>query len=197
MRSDGSAWGWVWMHLANSADDTTGLSSCTCRPAPVQVVGVGGTGMFAGVAAVVGGGYHSLALKTDGTVWAWGLKSFGELGDATTTTRLSPVQVSGLTTATSLGAGDIHSRARLSDGTVRTWGDNSYGELGNGTRTTSQTPIQASAPSGLTQAAPADRTYPPSGGSSAKAVKTRLRRFRPRAVRSGAAESAPDAPRTC
>ena len=49
---------------------------------PVQVPGL------TGVVAVAAGYYHSLAVKTDGTVWAWGDNDYGQLGDGTTTTRM-------------------------------------------------------------------------------------------------------------
>jgi len=63
-------------------DGTTGN-----RTAPVQVAGL------TGVQAIAGGGYHSLALKNDGTVWAWGYNGNGRLGDGTTTDKYTPVQV--------------------------------------------------------------------------------------------------------
>ena len=44
--------------------------------------------------AIAGGDYHSLAVKSDGTVWAWGCNGYGQLGDGTTTNRLTPVPVS-------------------------------------------------------------------------------------------------------
>jgi alpha-tubulin suppressor-like RCC1 family protein len=43
-----------------------------------------------GVAAVAAGGWHTLALKTDGSLWAWGYNGGGQLGDGTTTDRSSP-----------------------------------------------------------------------------------------------------------
>jgi alpha-tubulin suppressor-like RCC1 family protein len=43
-----------------------------------------------------GWGYHRLTVRSDGTVWAWGLNWFGEVGDGTTTNRATPVQVTGL-----------------------------------------------------------------------------------------------------
>ena len=56
---------------------------------PVQVSGL------TNVTAIAGGGAHSLALKSDGTVWAWGLNNDGQLGDNTTTGKRAPVQVKG------------------------------------------------------------------------------------------------------
>jgi alpha-tubulin suppressor-like RCC1 family protein len=53
----------------------------------VQVPGL------SGVTALAAGAYHTLALKQDGTGWAWGRNDLGQLGDGTTTHRLSPVQV--------------------------------------------------------------------------------------------------------
>ena len=54
---------------------------------------------------VAAGAGHSLALKSDGTVWAWGLNSSGQLGDGTTTTRTTPVQVDGLSNVIEVAAG--------------------------------------------------------------------------------------------
>jgi alpha-tubulin suppressor-like RCC1 family protein len=78
---------------------------------------------------------HGLEARSDGTVWAWGDNRAGELGDGTTTTRLSPVQVTGLTGVTQVAGGCLHSLALRSDGSVWAWGDNSVGELGRGTVT--------------------------------------------------------------
>jgi alpha-tubulin suppressor-like RCC1 family protein len=48
------------------------------------------------VTAIAAGDYHTIVLKSDGTVWAWGYNTSGQLGDGTTTNRTTPVQVSGL-----------------------------------------------------------------------------------------------------
>ncbi|WNG19042.1 hypothetical protein F0U63_33420 [Cystobacter fuscus] len=92
------------------------------------------------VVSVIAGATHSLALRSDGTVWAWGNNDNGQLGDGTTTHRLSPVQVPGLTGVVALAAGNSYSMAMLSDGTVRTWGNNNHGQLGNGTTTHANSP---------------------------------------------------------
>jgi alpha-tubulin suppressor-like RCC1 family protein len=78
---------------------------------------------------------HGLEVRSDGTAWAWGFNGFGELGDGTTTSRLAPVQVTGLTGVTQVAGGCTHSLALRSDGTVWAWGDNRFGELGRGTVT--------------------------------------------------------------
>ena len=75
-----------------------------------------------GVIAIAVGRDHSLALKSDGTVWAWGFNQYGQLGDSTTTQRTTPVQVSGLTGVIAIASGGYHSMALKSDGTVWAWG---------------------------------------------------------------------------
>lgn len=80
---------------------------------------------------ISGGADHSLALKSDGTVWAWGENWWGQLGDGTTPGRsCKPVQVSGLSGVIAISGGGGHSLALKSDGTVWAWGYNKYGELG-------------------------------------------------------------------
>ena len=88
------------------------------------------------------GRYHSLAVKSDGTVWAWGLNGNGQLGTGTTTNSSVPVQVSGLTGVTSVAAGATFSMALKSDGTLWGWGSNGNGYLGIGSYTQHTTPVQ-------------------------------------------------------
>ena len=76
---------------------------------------------------------HTVAVKTDGTLWAWGYNGAGQLGDGTTTDRSSPVQVGTDTNWASVAAGDLHTVAVKTDGTLWAWGDNGYGQLGDGT----------------------------------------------------------------
>ena len=77
---------------------------------------------------------HTLALRADGTVMAWGSNDDGQLGDGTTTGRLAPAAVPGLTRVTTVAAGGTHSLALLADSTVLAWGDNGLrGPTGRGT----------------------------------------------------------------
>lgn len=76
---------------------------------------------------------HSMALKADGTVYAWGSNIYGALGNATTTNTNVPGQVLLLSGATAISAGGWHSVALKGDGTVWAWGWNTDGQLGDGT----------------------------------------------------------------
>lgn len=96
-----------------------------------------------GFSVLAAGAYHSLAIAADGTVWAWGDNFWGQLGDGTTTERLTPVQVDGLTDVVAVAAGAEHTIALRRDGTVWAWGGNYSGELGDGTTTDRSTPGQA------------------------------------------------------
>lgn len=89
--------------------------------------------------ALAAGENHTLALKADRTVWAWGANGSGQLGDNSTTPRTSPVAVPGLTTAVAIAAGRTHSLALLADGTVKAWGLNTDGQVGDGTTTSPRT----------------------------------------------------------
>jgi pimeloyl-ACP methyl ester carboxylesterase len=88
---------------------------------------------FINVVSVSGGSHHSLALRGDGTVWAWGEGGSGELGNGLYNDSNVPVEVSNLANVIAIAAGGAHSVALKNDGTVWTWGDNELGQLGEGT----------------------------------------------------------------
>jgi alpha-tubulin suppressor-like RCC1 family protein len=94
------------------------------------------------VVQVAAGAYHSLLLKDDGTVWAWGDNYYGQLGDGTTVYSSDIVQVIGLTDVVHISASLNHSLAVKSDGSVWGWGENYSGELGNGDWITADIPAQ-------------------------------------------------------
>lgn len=92
------------------------------------------------------GNAHSLGLKADGTVWAWGSDTYGQLGDdATLANQSAPVQVSGLPAIADICAGSYHSLAlTVAYGQVYTWGRDDNGQLGNdSTLQNSPTPVYA------------------------------------------------------
>ena len=83
------------------------------------------------VASVSAGADFTVALKTDGTLWAWGGNDYGQLGNGSTTPSDLPICV--LDQVTAVSAGDYHVAALRADGSLWTWGDNLYGQLGDGT----------------------------------------------------------------
>src|SRR5437762_1952829 len=72
----------------------------------------------------------SLSLAADGTVWAWGDDTYGQLGDGTRADRALPVRVGGVRGVSTVAAGSRHSLAVTGDGSVWAWGDNAAGQLG-------------------------------------------------------------------
>lgn len=112
-----------------------GDGSNTQRNAPVAV---NRGGVLAGktIVQVARGQSFTLALTSEGKVYAWGLNSVGQLGDGTTTSRSLPVEVTTTTGALAgkfvvgIAAGGTHSLAVCSDGTVAAWGNNFSGQLG-------------------------------------------------------------------
>jgi alpha-tubulin suppressor-like RCC1 family protein len=128
VRSDGTLWAWgrnescqLGLGTVVSCNDTTGY-----RSVPTQV---GGDADWAAVAA---GDSHSLALKADGSLWAWGNNALGQLGIANWDNQNTPQPVASGSTWRSIGAGSSHSLAIKSDGSLWAWGDGTYGQLGTG-----------------------------------------------------------------
>jgi len=151
LKSDGTLWGWGLNRYGEVGNGTTNITSPYGIYTPVQVINL------TGVVAVASGGNHSFALKSDGTVWAWGSGGYGQLGNGnddpgTGNATNRPIQVVDpsdptgyLTGVAAIASGADHSLALKSDGTVWAWGDNQYGQLGNG----STTPLDGSAPPGI------------------------------------------------
>ncbi len=107
---------------------------------------------------IEGGQYHSVAVKEDGTIWAWGYNGYGQLGDGTTTSRKYAVTIGNLTGGKSAAAGNYFSVVLKKDGTVWAWGINKYGQLGDGTVSTRKVPVQAAIDNVVAIAAGANHT---------------------------------------
>jgi alpha-tubulin suppressor-like RCC1 family protein len=131
-RSDGTVLAW-----GRNGNGELGDATTTSRTSPAPVPGLSGVQRVVAGAPdclpACGGGF-SAALKSDGTVVAWGSNDRGQLGDASPGTQQAvPHAVAGVTQAISIAAGDRHVVVVRRDGTVMAWGDNRYGQLGDGT----------------------------------------------------------------
>jgi alpha-tubulin suppressor-like RCC1 family protein len=91
------------------------------------------------------GGWHSVSIKSDGTLWAWGDNSRGQLGNGTTIPSSVPVQIGMDNDWISVAAGDTHTVALRAEGTLWAWGHNNEGQLGDGTTAQKNYPQQIGA----------------------------------------------------
>ncbi len=132
LKANGTIWAWGINNNGQMGNGVTGSNILV----PTQV---GSVNTWISISA---GGDHVLALKSDGTLWAWGLNSSGQLGDGTATARYSPTQIGSDDKWVTISAGNAHSTAIKSDGTLWAWGYNFYGLLGDGTNTNKNTPTQ-------------------------------------------------------
>jgi alpha-tubulin suppressor-like RCC1 family protein len=100
---------------------------------------------------VTAGGFHSCAVRKDGSVWCWGRNDYGQLGDGTAVDSDEPVQIMGLQNVVAVAAGSLHTCALDATGQVFCWGRNDAGQLGDGTMSDSRTPVAVANLSGVSQ----------------------------------------------
>ena len=130
LKNDGTVWAWGF----NFEGQLGGATANIMQTSPLQISGL------ANVTAIAAGNHHTLALRSDGSVWSWGKNDQGQIGDGSTTNRTSPAPIPGLASVTDISAGQAFSMALSATGTLYTWGQNDYGQLGNGNFQTSVLP---------------------------------------------------------
>lgn len=119
IKADGTLWAWG----SNGAGKLGVGNTNWVIPTPTQI------GTATNWLSVSDGWYHTIAVKTDGTLWAWGDNEYGQLGDNTTVDKLTPTQIGTGTNWQSIATGIYHSLAIKTDGTLWFWGSrfNIYG----------------------------------------------------------------------
>jgi alpha-tubulin suppressor-like RCC1 family protein len=133
IKTDGTLWMW-----GRNNSGQLGTNDITNRSSPIQTVSAGTNWK-----QVSCGGSHSGAIKTDGTLWMWGINNNGNLGTNDTNSRSSPIQtVSAGTNWKQVSCGSGHSGAIKTDGTLWTWGYNLRGQLGINNTTNRSSPVQ-------------------------------------------------------
>lgn len=134
IKTDGTMWSW-----GSNASGILGIndgSGSTRRSSPVQI---GSSTDWSFVATGGGSGY---AIKTNGTMWAWGSNSNGALGINSSATQSAPIQIGALTTWKYVSAYDTTAVALKNDGSIWAWGYNTNGQLGQNNLIARSSPVQ-------------------------------------------------------
>ena len=133
IKTDGSLWAWGCNRHCQLGVEPWGWGYN--RTVPVRV---GTDANWTGISA---GGLHTMAIRADGSLWAWGWNEFRQLGASTAIGwGAMPVRVGGDSDWASVSAGFYHTVATKADGSLWAWGDNRQGQLGDGGRYMRDTP---------------------------------------------------------
>jgi len=130
LKEDGTLWG-----MGNNENGQLGVGDGTAGTYQFKPYMV-----MSGVVSVGAGWYHTMILKSDGTLWGTGKNNYGQLGDGTNINKTSPVQV--MSGVAAVYVGSQHTMVVKNDGTVWATGLNSSGQLGDGTWIDKNTPVQ-------------------------------------------------------
>ena len=132
VKRNGTIWSW-----GNGANGRLGTNNVTASCSPVSIAG--GFNDWCDISAK---GYHTVAIKDNGTIWSWGENVGGKLGDGTTVNKSSPVSVvGGFADWQKISASIVSTGGIRSNGTIWTWGCNNSGQLGNGTTVNRCSPV--------------------------------------------------------
>lgn len=132
LKTDGTLWAWGYGGLGQ-----LGNSSYNTNFNPPQQIGTANDWQ-----TIAAGDGHTIALKNDGTLWAWGNNFSGQLGNGTSFDRNTPTKIGSDSNWLSIATGMHFTIALKKDGTLWAWGKNAYGTLGDGTTINNRIPKQ-------------------------------------------------------
>ena len=112
LKKDGTVWAWGWNDYGQIGNGTLRAD----RYLQTEVKGL------TGVSKIAAGGGHTVVVKKDGTVWAWGYNDYGQLGDGSTVAKSVPTKISDLNGAVAVATGMNQTAALKADGTLWVWG---------------------------------------------------------------------------
>ncbi|MBK7695145.1 MAG: hypothetical protein IPI30_12730 [Saprospiraceae bacterium] len=122
LKSDGSLWAW-----GRNLDGQLGIGTQLSQSIPIQI------GSDQNWTQAFASGYsHTLAIKTDGSLWAWGENISGQLGNGSNMYQYNPIQIGLNTNWIQVGVSPYSSIGLREDGSLWTWGSDNAGQLGNG-----------------------------------------------------------------
>ena len=124
LKEDGTVWTWGSNSFGALGRGSHSVGERDASPKPVDGL--------TNVIAIAGGQGHSLALKSDGTVWAWGMNMYGELGTGDLIDRDLPTKINTLTDIVEISTWGEFSIALKKDGTIWAWGHNMHASSGVG-----------------------------------------------------------------
>ena len=134
VKTDGSLWGW------GHSDNGAGGQDRTARSSPAQIEG--SNYRTTDFSLCSSGNQNGWALRTDGTMWAWGRNQNGALGQNNNTSSNYPLQIPGTTWDKLADGGSQGMAAIKTDGTLWSWGYNNVGQLGHNEQTSYSSPKQ-------------------------------------------------------
>ena len=133
LKSDGSLWTWGINNVGQ-----LGTNNFTCYSSPVREVT-----SSSNWCQITAGSWHTAAIKTDGSLWAWGSNIAGQLGDGTTVCKNSPVREGTVSSNwCQVSAGQCSTAAIKTDGSLWSWGLNTCGKLGDNTTISRSAPVR-------------------------------------------------------
>jgi alpha-tubulin suppressor-like RCC1 family protein len=133
IKTDGTLWAWGENYYGQLGG---GATFPQYKVLPTQI------GLANNWAYVAAGREYSLAMKSNGSLWAWGYNNYGQLGDGTNIDKYLPMQVGSGNNWSSVSAGYEHSVAIKTDGSIWAWGNNVSGQLGDATNVDKNIPTQ-------------------------------------------------------